>query len=49
MLATIFKGHYKLTLAVVFRERRVLLMSPIVDLRFLYSKLSLKSSTGNIP
>ena len=36
----VFKGHYKLTLGGVFRERRVLLVPPIVDLEFLYPKLS---------
>ena len=36
----LFKGHFKLTLGGAFRERIVSLVPPIVDLGFLYSKLS---------
>ena len=36
----IFKGYYKLTLEVVYRERRVHLVPLMVDLGFLYPKLS---------
>ena len=36
----VFKGHYKLTLDGVFRERRMHLVPPIVDIGFLYPKLS---------
>ena len=43
----VFKGHYKLTLGGFFSERKVHIVPPIVDLGFLYPKLS-KSSTDNI-
>ena len=36
----VFKGHYKLNLDGVFREERVHLVLPIVNLGFLYPKLS---------
>ena len=36
----VFKGHYKLTLGGFFRERKVHIVPPIVDLGFLYPKLS---------
>ena len=35
----VFKGHYKLTLEGVLREKREHLVAPIVDLGFLYPKL----------
>ena len=40
LLVLVFKGQYKLILAMVFRERRELLMPLIVDLGFLYPKFS---------
>ena len=36
----VFKGHFKLTLEGVLREKKEHLMAPIVDLGFLYPKLS---------
>ena len=47
MFVAVFKGHYKLTPEEFFRESRVHLVPPIVDLEFLYQN-SLKSSIGNI-